>query len=706
MANPRYRTLPITFERGLIETVEDSMLPPGACAQCQNWAPDPSGNLRARRGWLLGSTTSAPAAGSRKGIGIGYYSRGLLPGVVQKSDPMTSISASTVVPVWPRATTAGNLLVLVVSTQAAFPNIATPAGWTSALEVGSTECGHAGIFYKENAAAESGSVTVNVSSGSQNVAQLWEISGIALSSALDKTGSDADTGADTTAASGTTAATTQSIEFVISIISSRLLTTHTEVTNSFTLDATTQVDGTNDNTTSVLFKVVTSTGAQSTAVTQSSATSVGAIATFKGWYSSTPAAGQTNSRSFLVANDETTSINIYKLDADNLSAGTWSSAETVSVVPSVFPVSFAPGFDRVFYTHPNFSTLRSWNGSAALSITGAPAGRCVATHKSRVFVGGSEGAPTKLYYSEVHDPAAWSGGTAGYIEVGEGDGEAIEDIAPFEDGLLIGKRTSLWYLTGAGPDNFRLIRLPSQTGIAPGRTITPTPYGAVLAGRKALMIYSGGAVTTYSGALPDSYGLTGNWMSGAVINDMYYCLDAASGTTWVLDLTEGVWHTEVVGTGNEIPYVIYGQDANLLFTPKAATTGSLLQYRLEPASTRQKDFSTIDEAFVAWTPDIWPVGPEDKVTPRHLFLKVRQRADGPYSTGITVTPVYDGRTQTPRTLAADDTAGVYWKHLSIGEERGVSSFQFKLTQTATTGDSVFDIEELTVGFEVNTRAGR
>ena len=46
-------------------------------------------------------------------------------------------------------------------------------------------------------------------------------------------------------------------------------------------------------------------------------------------------------------------------------------------------------------------------------------------------------------------------------------------------------------------------------------------------------------------------------------------------------------------------------------------------------------------------------------------------------------------------------AGVYWYGFSIGEERRISSVQFKFTQTPTNGKTVvYDIEEATLGFNV------
>lgn len=70
--------LTLTFEKGVLEASEGSMIPPGFAVQLENWIPEPDGSLRTRSGWQKGSTTSIPAdAGpvlysTRRIKGIGY----------------------------------------------------------------------------------------------------------------------------------------------------------------------------------------------------------------------------------------------------------------------------------------------------------------------------------------------------------------------------------------------------------------------------------------------------------------------------------------------------------------------------------------------------------------------------------------------------------------------------------------------------------
>lgn len=714
-----YLTLPLTFERGLIEYIEDSMLPPGAAATLQNWVPDPSGNLRVRRAWEKASTTSAPS--TRKGWGIGHLALPHRPYRVQRAQATAASydNPITATATWPAATTAGNLLVLKVGThnyQTAAGTIGVPAGWTLAKQEyrddGSAYYTYkAAIYYKANAATESGNVavtlTTTVGTEAKSLAiEISEVANIVATSPLDQTASaEGDTG--TTHSSGTTAATSQQVEWAEALIQSSYPSaspthSHSAQTNGFTEVADFAASATYTHVDLATYsKILESTNAQSVSATGQSEAWCGIICTFK-------AVNYADTDGFyFVANNEDPNIKIYYVDQDNLSSGTWTLLESITAAPDVVPVAFTSGNGKLFYTHPSFegtAGVRQWGGvgTSPAGITNAPAGRCIAWHKSRLFVAGTTGESHKLYYSEVGDHTNWTTGTAGYIEVNLGDGEPIEDIAPYEDGLLIGKATSMFYLAGSGPGSFRLIRIPTNTGISPGRTITPTNYGAFLAGDSIVQVFGNGNISKVSNNIETSYGKTGNWMNGGVVNDTYYVLDQGSGKIWSLDLNEGTWTTETIGSAStEGPACLYNFKHTLLFGPKNASVGSILSYREEPGAARGKDFNTLSEAFEAWTPEIWPLGPDQNLTPRYLFLKLRQRGSGYGQVGLTVIPFYDGREQESLLIEPFDYAGVYRVRKSLGAERGVSSFQLRFYQTATNGTSVvWDIEEVTVGFNV------
>lgn len=712
-----YREIPLTWERGMVELVEPSMLPIGAAPRLRNWEADPSGNLRARVPWSKGSTASAPS--TRKGAGIGHLALQRRPYIVQRKSGTTATAAEplAVSATWDAATTAGNCLVaLIYMTDASSTRSETaitvtpPASWLEAVgPEGSARNAHAWIYYLPNAASQSGAVsfTLGVTAFSDSVAlglEIFEVANIAASP-LDVV-SEANNGTSTTQASGTTAAPAVPVGIAFAAFASADTTdnTYSSPTNDFTLTTEIYLDAASVDLSAVgAYHVYENGAAQSTSLTINNApvNSGGVIACFK-------AADYTlTDGRYVVANDENPSIKIYAIDRDDVDGGTWSLLETITALVGGTPVAFTSGNQRLFYTHPAFTGTHAWDGlgTTPTVISGSPAGRCIAWHKNRLYVGGTNGEPWKLWYSEVGDDTVWNSGTASALEIGKGDGEAIEDVTPFQDSLLVAKQTSLWVVTGSGPDNFRVIRLPVG-GAAPGRTVLATPNGAVVAGRASVWLVNGGSVEKISGPIRESYGLTGSWMTISFLDDQTYILDEGSGTIWAIDFSNsGTWREERIDSAStEAPAIIFNQDNRQLFSPKNASVGSILNFREIPGDARGKDFDTLTQTWEAYTPEIWPVGPEEKITPRYLFLKLRQRAGDAGDNAISFTPVYDGTAVAARTITPAATAGVRWHRLDIGDNvsgKGVSSVQIRISHTLdSTETAVFDIEEMTLGFNV------
>jgi len=408
---------------------------------------------------------------------------------------------------------------------------------------------------------------------------------------------------------------------------------------------------------------------------------------------------------YLVANAESSDYKVYFKGAADLTTGAWSLIDTVTPATAVVsdPVAFATGFNRTFYTNHRFATLRAYNptSGASESITNGPAGRCVAVHKNRVFVGGTVVNFYRLYYSNINDETTW--GANDYIDIGRDDGEPIEEIVPFRNALFIGKKTSLWYLSGSGPDTFSLTRLPTG-GIAPGRSLMPTPYGVICAGNKHIwMADSSGEVTLISRPVSDTYAIT-TWASMSFINDVVSIVDAGTGTVWSLDLSTGVWYQEKHDNTAEAPAVLYNYDYTQLMAPRNGTTGTLLSYRNIPGSSLQKDFDTLSTTYKVWTPEMWPVGPGTKITPRHLMYKVRQRGGTVSETGITVYTYGNGAEIHRDVIGPWPDTGVYRERLDVGGASGIDYIQFRFEQTVPSGQTaVFDIEELMFGYDVEPR---
>lgn len=701
----------ITFERGLNEYLESSMLPEGAVPTLVNWESSPTGELRARAPWSKGSTSSAP--GTRKGSGIGYFSRVIVPGILQQSTPATSIGAGTVDVVWPDSTTSGNLLILLVGAiqdGAGSSAITTPAGWTQAEKNEGGTIGVA-IYYKANAASESGTVTVTATGGAGGsiTAQLLEVTGIKATSPEDV--STSNSGTSVTPSSGTTGTTSQAIEFVVAILGDPRLESQTSPTNNFIQLSENSADSTTDGTFGFYYKTTNATGTQSCSATTATSDSwLGCISAFKGWYASTPAAGQTNQTEFLVAQNDTTQYDIFTLDRTNLSAGTWTNVNSVNVSDPSELVAFAPGFGRTFFVNRQFGQTYYYDGIGINTITGSPTGRCIATHKNMLWVAGSDASPGRLHFSNPVVAGVPTFNTSeNFIDVAAEDGEPIEDIVPQEDFLVIGKRTGLWILTGSGLDTFALRKL-AIGGLAPGRTLMPTPYGTIAAGRATIWVINGTTVTRISLPISRSYLYSSAYFTSSFVDDTYYLCDSSDGTVFALNMQTGTWRIEEVGSAaTEGPAQVYNHDFTQVFAPKAGTVGGLLNYRNFPALSRGKDFDTLTQDFHVETGMLFPVGPEEALTPRHLFLRMRQHGGVESQEPIDLTPHY-------RTLDGEYISGDVWKiypkngasvfreRVDLGNVSGISGVTFEWEQTlGTTHDDTFDIEEATFEYIIEKR---
>ncbi|MDP2691064.1 MAG: hypothetical protein Q8O95_01505 [bacterium] len=133
-----------------------------------------------------------------------------------KSGVSTTVSAS-----WASATTAGNLLVAIVSFDDGTDITITPpaGGWTLAKRQNNTTRIGSAIYYIANAASQSGSKTWGISPSARSAVVMMEYSGIATVSPLDKTASTL--GASNTVSSGTTTATAQNNEVAIAALVTR-----------------------------------------------------------------------------------------------------------------------------------------------------------------------------------------------------------------------------------------------------------------------------------------------------------------------------------------------------------------------------------------------------------------------------------------------------------------------------------------------------
>ena len=641
----------------------------------------------------------------------GWYAPGSIVQTAKVTADAVQTNVDNVSVTWDRPTLAGSTLMLVVAVNCSVlsldPLTVTAAGYTQAAQADRDNC-MAQLWYKLAAPSESGaqSFTLTFSgAAAQHGYTVWlvEVTGI---TAFDKTASATGTGAT---ASATTAATTQAWEFALSVVAGFEASSgpFTYAANSPGAEVEERdIPQTDDYVHAFSVWTTGATGAQTGGWTGSLAVDSWAtvVATFKTTRTTLPAQVQI----WLAAHDDNVDeYEVWSIDQASLVAGTWTQLDSFATTDRSQAVAFTLGLGAAWYTSETFDGIRRYDGNFAQSVAGSPmGGRCIAVHANRVFCTGPR--PGVLYYSELADGQTWDSDGAGEIDDFGDDGEDIEEITPAFGGLLVGKRNSLYFLSGRGPGEFQVNRLLAG-GVAPGRTLIATPYGTVIAGREKVWLFDGSEVRPISKPIEVSYGLTGNFLSMSFIDDHVDICDEGSGVVWSFDLDPGVWRTEGLDAG-ATPSVLYNYGERQLFGPKSSTVAGLLNFRDWPEPARGKDFDTLAETFRLRTPDWWLAPPNRSLVMRHLTFKLRQRGGNATQTGITFTPVYDGVEATgelvqvipPRDPPVGGTAPFVFEHRVDLGDVDARSFGFELEQVLpSTEASAFDIEEVWAEYEMS-----
>lgn len=700
-----YRVLPITAEKGLLGHIEDSMMPPGFAANIHNWRPDASGSLKPRVGWLKASTTNAPS--TRVSRGIGYHAQqGVyeVPTLVQ-SVFNSSTTGASVTATWPAPTTIGNTLIAVIfKTVNSISTNARPSGYSMISAAASDDLYIDGCV--NSTTSHSGTETWTVGTTMYWGIYLMEWSNVTAAHINTLSGAGFTSSTTATFTSLTTNTSPSPVlAMVLTYSNSTAANSSVGLQPSPPYTNILDKQDWNDKWSGAVDwrqHDDSDTTPSSVTVTHNGVTARWATVALA--MDAKPKTTTTFDISYLQANADAGDYDIYAIDGNSIDSASWSIVDSVTPASAIIsdPVAFTMGLASTFYTSHRFATVRKWNPIAGSSaVSGSPAGRCIAFHKNRLFVGGTLLNPYRLYYSNISDYATW--GVNSYIDIGRDDGEPIEDITPFRNALMIGKKSSLWFLTGSGPDTFSLSKLPVG-GAAPGRSLMPTPYGVVCAGARNVWLADGnGDVQLISRPISDTYNI-GTYASTSFIDDTVYVCDADTGSVWVMDMATGAWFTEGFDSAGEAPAALYNYDYTQLMAPRNATVGSLLSYRYIPGSSKAKDFDTLTETYTHWTPEIWPVGPGTKITPRHLMLKVRQRGGTAAQTGITVYTYANGDEVLRTTVGPYAEAGVYRERLDVGGASGIDYVQFRLEQTVPSGHaSLFDIEEMMLGYDAEPK---
>lgn len=428
---------------------------------------------------------------------------------------------------------------------------------------------------------------------------------------------------------------------------------------------------------------------------------------------------------YLIANAEGAGYKFRRVVADALDNGATEmyTLETVAVADNTKHVPMVMAGGKLLYCTDDFGagaigSLRAWDGTTntVSAIANSRVGRTLTYFRNRVFVaGGKETAdpgasyltvntyntqPWRLWWSGLGDITAWDTTSltnpAGFVDVGKDDGQAIEAVLPFDQGLLVAKSESLYYLAGTGPSSFQLIQLDAGEG-APGAPICITPFGAFIAGDTEAYMYDGNYPVPIDQSVSSSYGRSGAFLTTAYIDGKVYVADEGDQVVCVYDLTTKGWHTETfkddVNTGH-FPGAIHARTNYLLGGPADSTTVPLIVFRRIPEDPR-----TIDAGrgmkLEASTPELWLAETTSPATLRHVYMRVRQRGGAAGQTGLTVKCYRNGTLNSTKVVAPSNTLGTQRVRLDFGPT--AYSLQLTFEQDVPSNEaSVFDIEEVVI----------
>ena len=157
------------------------------------------------------------------------------------------------------------------------------------------------------------------------------------------------------------------------------------------------------------------------------------------------------------------------------SAGAWANITGAVVLTTTNAAlnSFVL-FNNLLIGHDGVNAPWQWDGAAAAISTLAgspPVGNISIVWQSRLWFAGVGTAQTRLYYSDVNDPAVW--GASSFIDVPSTfDGDPITGLAVLYGNLIIFKRNSIYIIQGDAPSNFVVSKTNSAVGCV-------SPYSVV-----------------------------------------------------------------------------------------------------------------------------------------------------------------------------------------------------------------------------------
>lgn len=143
----------------------------------------------------------------------------------------------------------------------------------------------------------------------------------------------------------------------------------------------------------------------------------------------------------------------------------------ISTLNATFPFDCVSGLNRFICT--SSSQAFYWIGGAkTVDVTTAPTafpkGSMIEKHANRIWVAGVTGNGSSLYGSKFLNADNWvlapNANDPVEIPIGLNDGDNITCLKSFNDGLVIGKKNSLWALVGKSQNDFTVVSIRPDVG--------------------------------------------------------------------------------------------------------------------------------------------------------------------------------------------------------------------------------------------------
>lgn len=174
-----YKEIPLTFEKGLVTEIEESILDTGQASELTNWEATPQGGLRARNAWEAITTLGLTAPYNVRGFGAiatGTAVAGAVTApVVQQTEVWPNGDADPVATktLTLEGVSIGNVLVAVVSEDSGLTPTVT-VGWTQVAVAGTTAENYV-KFYTKVATASSEPFTYTIATARLRALTLYEL---------------------------------------------------------------------------------------------------------------------------------------------------------------------------------------------------------------------------------------------------------------------------------------------------------------------------------------------------------------------------------------------------------------------------------------------------------------------------------------------------------------------------------------------------